>query len=133
MAISKQLRQKVYDKTGGKCAYCGCDLRGKFQVDHIIPRRNFEWHIRNKFRVPDFLSHLTLLDVNHIDNLVPACCSCNNYKRANDLELFRKEIQRQPDILRRSKPTVRLAERFGLITMEEKPVIFYFETLKKTA
>lgn len=121
-------RKRVYDKFGGKCAYCGCDLNGKFQIDHLIPQSNFEWHIKNSFRVPSFLSHLTVSDVNHIDNLMPACASCNNYKRTFCLETFRSELQRQPEILRRDRPTVRLAERFGLIKIEEKQVVFHFES-----
>lgn len=40
MAISKRKRQQVYNKCNGKCAYCGKDLNGKFQVDHVEPF----WH-----------------------------------------------------------------------------------------
>lgn len=122
-------RTEVYNKFGGKCAYCGTDLKGKWQLDHIIPQRNFEHHIKNNWRIPEFLRHLTLSDLNHIDNCFPACCSCNNYKSTFDLELFRKEIQEQPKRLRSTKPTVRLAERFGLLTFNEPSVTFYFEHL----
>lgn len=35
-AIPKQVRQQVYDKCNGHCAYCGCKLDIKdMQVDHI--------------------------------------------------------------------------------------------------
>jgi len=34
-------RQKVYDKFNGRCAYCGCELKAGFHIDHIEPiRRN---------------------------------------------------------------------------------------------
>ena len=32
-------RKMVYDKTLGKCAYCGCEITYKsMQIDHIVPR-----------------------------------------------------------------------------------------------
>ena len=35
-AIPKKIRQQVYDKYNGRCAYCGCKLEYKdMQVDHI--------------------------------------------------------------------------------------------------
>lgn len=33
----KQVRQKVFDKYNGRCAYCGCDLTKSFHVDHFNP------------------------------------------------------------------------------------------------
>lgn len=48
MSISKKVRQLVYDKCGGHCAYCGKEIAYKdMQVDHIIPLlRNFpDWQI----------------------------------------------------------------------------------------
>ena len=36
--ISKAMRQKVYDKYDGHCAYCGRKIKMReMQVDHIIP------------------------------------------------------------------------------------------------
>jgi 5-methylcytosine-specific restriction endonuclease McrA len=122
-------RKIIYDKIHGRCAYCGDLLKDKFQVDHIISQRNFNHHVKNKFKVPVFLSHLTLTDLNHIDNLYASCSSCNNYKSTKCLETFRAELQRQPEILRNERPTVRLSERFGLLQFNIKPVVFYFETL----
>lgn len=58
---------------------------------------------------------------------MPSCPSCNNYKRAFTLEKFRDYVQQQPEILRRDRSTVRMAERFGLLTFDPKPVVFYFE------
>lgn len=121
MYISKKLRLQVYDKFSGRCAYCGISLQGRWQVDHVIPR----WHVDQYHeRYPDDF------DVNHLDNLMPSCCSCNNYKSGNPLEAFRTMVSRQVEILRRDRPTFRLAERYGLI--ECKPVdrvVFYFESL----
>ena len=34
-------REIVYDKFNGRCAYCGCELKAGFHIDHIDPiRRN---------------------------------------------------------------------------------------------
>ena len=36
--ISKAMRQQVYDKYHGHCAYCGREITMKeMQVDHIVP------------------------------------------------------------------------------------------------
>lgn len=38
--ISKSVREQVYKKCHGHCAYCGCLLDYKdMQVDHVIPLR----------------------------------------------------------------------------------------------
>ena len=34
--IPKSIREKVYNKCNGHCAYCGCELEYKnMQVDHV--------------------------------------------------------------------------------------------------
>ncbi|MCI5852291.1 MAG: HNH endonuclease [Clostridiales bacterium] len=39
--IPKHIRQQVYEKYGGHCAYCGKALEYKeMQVDHLIPLRS---------------------------------------------------------------------------------------------
>lgn len=39
MAISKKQREVVFNKYGGKCAYCGCALEKGWHVDHVEPCR----------------------------------------------------------------------------------------------
>ena len=125
--MTKANRETIRGKFNNKCAYCGCDLKSKFQIDHVLSQSNFLTHIKNQWQVPDFLKHLTDVDLNHPDNLFPTCCSCNNYKGTMSIERFRAEIQRQSEILRNAKPTFRLAERFGVIEVTNRPVVFYFE------
>lgn len=126
----KPNRQQVHDKCGGHCAYCGAEIAVKdMQVDHMMPQIDYEWRLKTKFNVPNFLTHLTAGDLNHIDNLMPSCRSCNGFKSTFHLELFRSEVQDQVNRLRKNKPTFKLAERYGLIQEVEKPVVFYFETL----
>ena len=67
--------KQIWDKTNGKCIYCGVQLmdveesrqprfnraRYRFTVDHFVPKK--------------------LGGTNKIQNLVPSCGGCNNRKR----------------------------------------------------
>jgi len=97
------------------------------QVDHIIPQREFLFHIKNRFRIPSFLSHLKEVDMNHEDNLNPACIVCNKWKSAHDLELFRSEIFEQIKRLNNYSSNYRMAKKYGLLEETLKPIKFYFE------
>jgi hypothetical protein len=124
-------RSRIYEKCNGHCAYCGEEILIKdMQVDHIIPKRNFSLQVKNKFNVPDFLKHLAEFDVNHIDNLLPACRSCNNYKSTFHLELFRSELGKLAERLNKTSSIYRISKRFGNIIENNKPIIFYFEKTK---
>lgn len=121
-------RQKIYNKFNGCCAYCGDKIQLKdMQVDHIIPQMSFVQHVHNKFRIPNFLNHLTETDMNHNDNLHPACRVCNKWKSAHDLELFRRELSEQVNRLNLYSANYRIAKRYSQIEEKEQPIIFYFE------
>lgn len=123
-------RLSVYNKFNGKCAYCGCSINiSDMQVDHVVPKAFFEHHIKNRFRVPSFLSHLTLNDVDNADNLFPSCRVCNKWKSAHDLELFRSELQDQVNRLNKRSANYRIAKKYGMINETVYPVTFYFETI----
>lgn len=123
-------RQQIFDKYEGRCAYCGCELRQRFQVDHLVPKHNFglRW---GQGRLPLFLKHLSIGDMNHIDNLMPSCQSCNNYKGAYDLETFRHELGQLVFRLQKTISIYKIAKRFGHIVETGIPIKFYFETLKE--
>ena len=88
MAFSKAVRQAVYEKYDGRCAYCGQKIAYKdMQVDHFIPKRGWS---ESGSGSDDFF------------NLMPSCRMCNHYKRANSLETFRKYIQEIPRKLRQN-------------------------------
>lgn len=128
----KEIRIQVYNKYQGHCAYCGEEIEYKnMQVDHIIAQYNYEWCLKNNMYIPEFLKHLTLEDVDHIDNLNPACRICNKWKSAHHLDLFRSEIEEQINRLNKRSSNYRMAKRYGFI--EEKPhnVVFYFEKFIK--
>ena len=129
--IKKETRIEVYNKFDGHCAYCGEEIQYKnMQVDHIIPQLSFVQTIHNKFRIPWFLTHLTELDCDHIDNLFPACRVCNKWKTSFNLDLFRSEIAEQIRRLNDYSSNYRMAKRYGLINETKKEIVFYFETHK---
>lgn len=111
MAISKKTRLAVYTKYGGHCAYCGKSIRIEdMQIDHFIPQRGW-----NEAGSDDLC------------NLMPACRRCNHYKRAHDIETFRRYIEEIPRKLKENY-IYKVGLDYGLITEHKKPIKFYFES-----
>ena len=133
MALNSKTREAVYKKYDAHCSYCGEEMKSikEMQVDHCIPQSCFKMHTKNNFKVPAHLRHLTESDVNHIDNLMPACRVCNKWKSSHDLELFRSEIEAQIERLNSYNSNYRFAKRYDLLVEVNKPVVFYFEKLEK--
>lgn len=117
--MNKKERQLVFNKFGGKCAYCGCELQKGWHVDHLEP-------IYRNLRKPGCMRP----ENENKDNLMPSCASCNNYKSTFGLELFRKEIGLLPQRLNKTFTQYKIAKRFGLIEETGIGVEFYFETFK---
>lgn len=112
MAFSKAVRQAVYEKFGGRCAYCGRKIEYRdMQVDHFLPLR--AWWIDDAGS-DDFT------------NLMPSCRMCNHYKRANPLEIFRRYIQEIPRKLRQNY-IYKVGVVYGNVIENEKPIEFFFE------
>lgn len=115
--MNKKIREIVYAKYKGHCAYCGCELEMKdMQIDHIVPKcRNYEKWAKE-------------IGTDDIDNLNPSCWMCNYYKRMDSLEGFRERLT---DMLMRNvrRPfDYRLAVKYGLVKEDIKKVKFYFES-----
>ena len=109
--LSKKEREIIYRKTNGHCAYCGGTLEFKdMQADHIEP----------------FYRGGT----DEIDNFLPSCRSCNHYKSTLNLEEFRNWMQTLPNRMLKNNVNYRNLIRFGIITVDESPVRFYFEKMK---
>lgn len=101
-------RRAVYDKMGGRCAYCGEQLNYEdMQVDHVVALRS---------EGEDDLA-----------NMLPACRSCNHYKRSNSLEGWRRILEAMPATLERDCYTYRQAVRFGMVKPTPKKITFCFE------
>ena len=123
LCMGKINRQVVYDKCGGKCGYCGCDITFKeFQVDHIISQFHYKLKIHKKYTDND--------DMNNIDNLLPTCRVCNKWKSSHSLEQFRKEIKEQIKRLNDYSPNYRFAKKYGLVSETPHEIVFYFEGMK---
>jgi 5-methylcytosine-specific restriction endonuclease McrA len=129
MAFTKQQRIEIHAKFGGKCAYCGADIQLKdMQVDHIIPQRNFERHVHDKSsKVPEFLRTLSIFDVDNINNLHPACRTCNKWKDTFDLETFRNELSKQTERLNLYSANYRIAKMYNQIIETKEKIVFFFE------
>jgi hypothetical protein len=109
-ALSKHVRQQVYEKCGHHCAYCGAELQlSKMQVDHAYP--------------------FSLGGLDEMENYLPACRSCNNYKHSLTIDGFRKAVERWCFVLQRDNVTYRNAVRFGMVIPNEGRCVFYFEKL----
>lgn len=102
-------RKAIAEETNYRCAYCGRPLPKRFALDHMVPLR---------FGGADDRS-----------NLFAACVQCNHRKGVLTVERFRKAIEDAPRQLTLKYLNARIAEAFGML--QAKPVVFYFETLKK--
>lgn len=123
-ALTKSQREAVRKKYGGKCAYCGCVLDGKWHVDHLEPICRTYNYVNGR-AVPDgdcYYPHL-----HHESNWMPACPPCNVDKHRASLETWRQKLQRSCDVLRAHTSTYRHAKRFGLVTETEARIVFHFE------
>lgn len=111
--MAKIDRKTVYDKYGGRCAYCGDSIEfKKFQVDHLHPKCR-------SHQKPDE-------DENRMDNLMPSCPKCNNHKHGFRLEEWRRELQSQVTRLKKNTQFQR-ALRCHQVLIIESPIVFYFE------
>jgi len=133
-------RNEVYKKCNKRCAYCGDKIKFKdMQVDHIIPKSNFTRIVKTQKmhptvdlrQIPDFLGHLTVDDLNHIDNLHPSCRVCNKAKDSFHLQLFRTELEAQVYRARMYSRNYRFALKYKQVRETPKPIIFYFEKMKQ--
>ena len=124
MKLTKAQRATLAEKFGGRCAYCGNPLGSKWHADHIAPIVRNDW--LKTPRGPDYPERNTL------ENMNPACAPCNIDKHSMSLESWRQAIQRSNEVLLRDVSTFRRAVRYGLVTLANKPVVFYFESFGET-
>jgi len=137
--ITKAQRAELRLKFGGRCAYCGCKLPEKgWHADHVEPvRRDFEMvRAPAGSRVTHFARSTGKVmhpELHAIENLYPACAPCNLFKGAFSVEFMRKEIGKQIERSRAYSVNFRTAERFGLVEIVDKPVVFWFEKYQQEA
>lgn len=152
-------RKIIFDKYEGKCAYCGCELKDGWHVDHIEPvRRKYKrvlagWFYKgtnNRVDTKGMLEQdfdLTTMEYRYdkqvpdgfinpendvIENKLPSCASCNINKHGFGLEEFRKLIAGFMKHLNEINTQYKIAKRYGLIQETGIEVKFYFETYNQS-
>ncbi|ECG0448345.1 HNH endonuclease [Salmonella enterica] len=132
MALTKKQRERLRMKFGGRCAYCGCVLPEKgWHADHVqaVLRKSeqcMKAAEKGIFRLKT-TGVVFRPEADCPENIFPSCAPCNLLKTTYSLEMFRKQVSLQVERGRRSSVNFRTAERFGLISVVNKPVVFWFE------
>ncbi len=123
---SKKNRLIIFEKYGGKCAYCGTDLKAGWHVDELLPvKRNSVYSYYAKKHIWDgTYQHPERLN---IANQMPSCPSCNISKHSGSIEDFRKLISGFMQHLNNVNTQYKIAKRYGLVNETIQPVVFYFE------
>ncbi|WP_303814070.1 HNH endonuclease [Selenomonas ruminantium] len=115
--LTQKERQLIYEKYQGHCAYCGCPLEFKeMQVDHIDSVRRHEEDG---------------LNVDFMDNYNPSCRMCNFYKDTLSIDDFRRNLSLIIERLTKRVFIFRLALKYGLLSINNQPIQFYFENTRK--
>lgn len=117
-------RERIAAKFGGRCAYCGEPLTTGWCADHVEPVGRVPAEHRAKH------GKLEHPERDTEDNLFPACRVCNYAKNTMTIEGLRAQISEQVSRARRGSWNFRMAEKFGLVQVVEKPVVFWFEQFK---
>jgi len=137
--MNKKTREIIFNKYGGRCAYCGCPLEKGWHVDEIEPVRRYEQYAKdeNGERIFDRIKHQYVMvktcmhpERFHVDNQNPSCPSCNINKHGDSLEDFRKNIAGYLKSLNLRMVQYKMAKKYGLVEETDKPVVFYFEEVE---
>lgn len=120
--MNKQEREKLHQKYGEHCAYCGNLIEyHEMHADHLVPiwRNGLPTGSKREIGTDD------------ISNRMPSCARCNRWKSTHTIEEFRWEISQQLIRVRRDSASYRMAFDYGMITENSNNVIFYFERHEK--
>lgn len=110
--MSKVPREKIHQKYGGRCAYCGREITQKeMQVDHLIP----QWKAGK------------IDGVYEENNLMPSCRRCNHYKRGGSLEYYRTMLLEMKRKLIDDTYLGKVAQDYGMFTWNGWDGRFFFE------
>lgn len=117
----------------GLCAYCGTTLpENGWHADHVEPiyrktkmvKKNGDPWASYKFVQT---GECYAPENDHAGNFMPSCRACNIDKSAATLEVWRRNLERKVEVLRKNYSAWRHAERFRLVAQIETKVIFHFE------
>ncbi|OKP30939.1 HNH endonuclease [Serratia fonticola] len=130
--LTKAQRAELRQMFGGRCAYCGCELKENgWHADHVVAvlrvsEQDMKAAAKGIFKLKATGEVFNQHADNH-ENLFPACAPCNLLKTSYSLEMFRKQVSLQVERGRKSSVNFRTAERFGQIQVTAAPVVFWFE------
>ena len=114
--ISKQQREAVFNKYGGRCAYCGCELSLRtMQVDHI-----------KAVYASSLVNNGVETQDDNLENLNPSCRQCNFYKGTLNIEQFRDKIKTTLYETCQNTFQAKLAKKLGMMKVVQFDK-FYFE------
>lgn len=146
----KRLRELVYQKYDGHCAYCGKNIELKdMQIDHFVPLlRGWSDEYINDANalesyalwveilkkegkpIPTYEQYKIVRGKDELSNYMPACRTCNFRKGTMDIENFRKEVELQAERLMKTFQG-RMSDAYGLVNYTPHAVEFYFEKENK--
>jgi len=110
--IPTSVRQKVYAKCKGHCAYCGKKIRiDEMQVDHV------DSHYRHQGK-------------DELDNYLPACKDCNGLKSDYLLEEFRNVLIPSCAWSKSGRKGA-IAKAYRLNGISKRKIVFYFEKMEE--
>jgi 5-methylcytosine-specific restriction endonuclease McrA len=109
-ADTRALRLTVWDKTEGRCWYCGDHLNQSDELclDHVVP--------------------LSAGGLTTLSNLVPACRPCNATQHGRSLERFRYLMMtRLGGVPRFTDEQIAYLAQYGIVLPDLPWYAFYFE------
>ena len=124
----QKLRERIFKKYNGRCAYCGELLQKGWHIDELKPIiRDLKWGKKGQLTTCNTCKYPERLNEK---NQMPSCPSCNINKHQMDLEDFRKAIYQYVESLKKRSVQYKMANKYELITETKNEVIFYFEKHK---
>lgn len=143
MKLKPEQRESIRLMFGGKCAYCGIDLPEKgWHMDHVEPVvRCYSYgemvttehgftHWKSYGNGKKKVKRLDSPESHRVDNLWPSCRACNINKSSMPLEYWRKFLSEGPESLASYNGRFRHMLRFGIVTVNPEPFLFWFERFR---
>lgn len=126
--MKKGVRRMVYDKYGGRCAYCGKEIEYKdMQVDHAEPVERISVYSKEKGKFV-YTGKMHHPENDTFENYMPACRSCNHYKHSTNIEGLREMLSGLHERIAKVY-TNKVAINYGIITLKPFDGFFYYEKL----
>lgn len=131
LKLNKKQREQLFNKYGGRCAYCGDNLTNRWQADHIEPiYRTWEF-TGEMWNSSTRITGSKNPEKDTFENLNPCCAKCNLKKGTSTIEGFRETLSLQIDRVMRDSNNFRFALKYGQVKITKSPIVFYFEKFNK--